>query len=285
VPYLSLHQKLIDMKKTFASFLTIIALSTYAQEHKLEKLWETDTVVAIPESVLPDKQKNILFISLINGGGWEPDGVGGVGKMSPDGKQFDSTWITGLNCPKGLGMYKNRLYVADYNTLVVIDIKAGKVEKKITHDSARYFNDITVSDKGVVYVSDSKTGKVYRLENDVLNLYLENMPGVNGLKAIGDDLIIGSGKSFVKANAQKQITKIADLPQGADGIEPVGNGDYIVTAWAGYIFYVHADGKVDTLLETWQQKKNTADIGYDAEKKIIYVPTFNAKTIAAYQLK
>ncbi len=71
------------------------------------------------------------------------------------------------------------------------------------------------------------------------------MTGVNGLKAVGNDLIIGSGKSFLKADAQKQVTKIADLPQGADGIEPVGNGDYIVTAWAGYIFYVQADGKVE----------------------------------------
>jgi len=175
--------------------------------------------------------------------------------------------------------------VADYNTVVIIDREKGKIEKRITHDSAKGFNDITVAGNGVVYVSDSKAFKVYKLENDVLSIYLENMTGVNGLKAIGDDLIIGSGKSFLKADAQKQITKIADLPQAADGIEPIGNGDYIVTAWAGYIFYVHANGKVDTLLETYQQKKNTADIGYDPKKRIVYVPTFNGKTVAAYSLQ
>jgi len=273
------------MKKTFAAFITMITLGASAQEHKLEKLWETDTVVAIPESVLPDQKNNIMFVSLINGPGWGVDGIGGVGKLSPDGKQFDSTWITGLNCPKGLGMYKNRIYVADYNVVVVIDRTKGQIEKKIPHDSAQGFNDITVSDKGIVYVSDSKTGKVYKLENDVLTLYLENLPGVNGLKAVGNDLIIGAGKSFVKADAQKQITKIADLPQGADGIEPIGNGDYLVTAWAGYIFYVHADGKVETLLETYQQKKNTADIGYDPKQRIVYVPTFNGKTVTAYRLQ
>lgn len=273
------------MKKIITAFLAITTISAAAQEHKLEKLWETDTIVAIPESVLPDLKSNIMYISLINGGGWAVDGIGGVGKLSPDGKTYDSTWITGLNCPKGMGIYKNRLYVADYNAVVVIDREKGKIEKKIPHDSAQAFNDITISDKGVVYVSDSKTAKIYKLENDVLVLYLDNMPGVNGLKAIGDDLIIGSGKSFLKAGAQKQITKIADLPQGADGIEPIGNGDYIVTAWAGYIFYVHADGKVETLLETYQQKKNTADIGYDPKKRIVYVPTFNGKTVAAYSLQ
>lgn len=273
------------MKKTLASFLIIAAISTQAQTHSLEKLWETDSIIAVPESVLADKQKDILFVALINGAPWEADGIGGIGKLSPDGKKYDSTWITGLNCPKGMGIFKNRLYVADFNSVVVIDIKAGKVEKRITHDSTKSLNDITVSDKGEVYVSDSKTFKIWKLEKDQLTLYLEGMTGANGLKAVGNELIIGSGKSFVKADAQKNITKIADLPAGADGIEPVGNGDYIVTAWAGYIFYVHADGKVETLLDTHLEKRNTADIGYDPEKKIIYVPTFFAKTVAAYQLK
>ncbi len=277
------------MKKTLASLLTIIAISAQAQTHSLVKIWETDSVVAVPESVLyfdqKDTSRNILLVSLIDGQPWEADGKGGIAALSPNGKFYDSTWVTGLHCPKGMGIYKNRLYVADFNSVVIVDMKNAKVEKKITHDSARSFNDITVSEKGDVYVSDSKTFKIWKLENDQLTLYLENMTGVNGLKAVGNDLIIGSGKSFLKADAQKQVTKIADLPQGADGIEPVGNGDYIVTAWAGYIFYVQADGKVETLLDTHLQKRNTADIGYDPVKKIVYVPTFFAKTVAAYQLK
>jgi len=75
------------------------------------------------------------------------------------------------------------------------------------------------------------------------------------------------------------------VPQGIDGIEPVGNGDYILTAWAGYIFYVNADGRIETLLDTHLEKMNTADIGYDPDKNIIYVPTFNAKRVVAYRLK
>lgn len=93
------------------------------------------------------------------------------------------------------------------------------------------------------------------------------------------------GKSFFSVNQQKQKTKIAELPQGGDGIEPVGNGDYIATSWAGLIYYVHADGRVETMLDTSKDKKNTADIGYDPVNKIIYVPTFNAKTVVGYQLK
>ncbi|MEO6894106.1 MAG: ATP-binding protein, partial [Ginsengibacter sp.] len=65
----------------------------------------------------------------------------------------------------------------------------------------------------------------------------------------------------------------------------VGNGDFIVSAWVGYIYYVYADGHFDTLLDTHADNKNTADIGFDAAKKIVYVPTFLGKTVSAYQLK
>ena len=272
------------MKKLLPALLSLICLGTNAQ-HQLEKIWATDTIVAIPESVLPDFKKGILYVSLIDGGGWDVDGKGGVARLSIDGKKYDGNWITGLNAPKGLGIYGNRLYVADISDVVVIDIANGKIEKRIPIDSARGLNDITVTDNGVVYVSDSRTAKIWRIENDKPSLFLDSMRGVNGLKAIGNDLYIASGKNFVKADNKKNITKVAELEQGGDGIEPVGNGDFIVTSWGGWIYYVQSDGKTETLLDTSKEKKNTADIGYDPEKRIVYVPTFNAKTVVAYQLK
>ena len=270
------------MKFVTAVFI-LVALNVNGQDHKLEKIWETDSVIAVPESVLP--VKNILYISLIDGAGWTADGKGGIGKLTTEGKIIDTTWITGLSAPKGMGIVGNRLYVADMLEVVVIDMNTGKLEKKIKVDSAKGLNDITISDKGIIYVSDSRGNRIWRLQNDIAELYLDSVTGVNGLKAIGDDLYIGWGKSFVKANSQKQITKIAEVLQQVDGIEPVGNGDFILTAWMGYIWYVHANGKVETLLETHPQKKNTADIGYDQQKRILYVPTFNGKSIVAYNLK
>ena len=63
------------MKRMFLPFLFCIAAGAQAQTHRLEKLWQTDTVVAIPESVLADEKDNVLFVSLIDGGGWEADGA------------------------------------------------------------------------------------------------------------------------------------------------------------------------------------------------------------------
>jgi hypothetical protein len=265
-------------------FAGIISLVN-AQNHTLEKLWQTDTVIAIPESVLPNVKKGILYVSLIDGGPWEADGKGGIGILDAKGTILNSQWITGLNAPKGLGMFGNKMYVADINVVVVINIKKGVVANKITIDSASGLNDITVTDKGVVYVSDSRTARVWKIENDKPTLYLENMKGVNGLRAVKDDLYILSGKKFIKVDANKKLTTILELPQSGDGLEPIGNGDFIATSWGGYIFYIYADGKFETLLDTHLEKINTADIGYNAKKRIVYVPTFFAKSVAAYKLK
>jgi outer membrane protein assembly factor BamB len=271
------------MKHLITTCLLFASVASQAQT--LEKIWETGPIVAVPESILPDTKKGVLYVSLIDGAPWAKDNKGGIARLRSDGTGYDSTWITGLHAPKGMGLYRKRLYVADMDEVVVINAKKGRIEKRIAVPQAENLNDITISEKGIVYVSDSKTAKIYRLDDDVPSLYLENMQGVNGLRAVGDDLWIASGKDFMKADAAKNLTKLAELPQGGDGVEPVGNGDFLVSAWSGYIFYVAADGKVTTLLETHENKSNTADIGYDNKKRIMYVPTFFAKTVAAYQLK
>lgn len=270
------------MKAIPAFLFLALVFTANAQKHTLKKVWETDTVIAVPESVLP--VNNILYISLIDGGPWDMDGKGGVAKLGTNGKVINLKWVTGLNAPKGMAKVGNRLYVADVSDVVVIDIAKGKIEKKIRLNGAEGLNDVTATANGVVYVSDSKTAKVWRIVKDKPQLYLENMQGVNGLKAVNNELIIASGKSFVKAGANKKITPLAQLPDAGDGIEPVGNGDYIVTSWVGQVYYVSAKGAVETILDTKAQKKNTADIGYDPVKRIVYIPTFNAKTIAAYKL-
>lgn len=116
-------------------------------------------------------------------------------------------------------------------------------------------------------------------------MVVAGMSMANGLKVSGQDLIYAEGKLLKKADTRKRISQIAEVPEGIDGIEPVGNGDYIVTNWSGYIFYVAANGKIETLLDSHTENMNTADIGFDPIRRIVYLPTFYAKKIIAYQLK
>ncbi|HEY8968908.1 MAG TPA: ATP-binding protein, partial [Puia sp.] len=225
-------------------FLITLGLSlpfiAKAQQHPtLDRLWETDTIIAIPESVLPDATGKTLYVSLIDGGGWDADGKGGVGKLGVNGKGYDPSWITGLNAPKGLGRWENRLYVADISDVVVIDIRRGRIEKKIPIQGATGLNDVTVDKKGAVYVSDSKAGKVYKIEKDVPRLFMDGLAGANGVKASGDSLYILANKAvlIVRADGKGGVRTITTLPNGGDGVEEAGHGDLIVSEWIGYIYY------------------------------------------------
>jgi hypothetical protein len=292
------------MKIPFWALSALLPAALHAQAPKpaqpsLQKIWETDTVVAVPESVLPDPGNHVLYVSLIDGGPWDVDGKGGVGRLSPDGQHYNGNWITGLNAPKGMGRYGHRLYVADISEVVVIDIGKGVVEKKIPIQGATGLNDITVDEKGVVYVSDSKSGKIYRIAGDTPALFMENLDGANGLKASGGNLYILAKKAVLvadlhaanpnpanphAANPAKNLRTICTLPNGGDGMELVSNGDMIVSEWVGNVFYVYADGRKLQLLDRKPEHKNTADIWYDQASKTLYVPGFFGKTVAAYRL-
>ncbi|PTQ92938.1 hypothetical protein C8P68_11069 [Mucilaginibacter yixingensis] len=274
----------IKMKKLLPALFVLFALTAGAQQHELKKLWQTDTVVRTPESVLPDLKKKILYVSEIEGDGNTKDGKGGVAKLGLDGKIINLDFTTGLNAPKGLGRFGNTLYVADLTEIVEVNMNTGKVIKKIPVAGSKFLNDVTVDDKGTVYVSDTRVNVIYKLENGQVSVFLNDAKGANGLKAIGTDLYALVNPDLIKIDASGKRTTIATLPCGGDGLEPIGNGDWLATCWNGYIFYVTAAGKVETLLDIHGGKLNTADIGYDPQKHIVYVPTFNGNMVQAFEL-
>lgn len=274
------------MRKYYILAIAALFSLNVSAQHKLEKLWETESIINMPESVLPDVKAGVVYVAIMGNSSDAKDGIGGIGKLGLDGKVINLDWVSGLNSPKGMAIYKNKMYVADVTDVVVIDIPGGKVERTIPIAGAAFLNDATVSDKGVVYVSDSRTKKIHRIIDNKEEVYMENIDGINGLKAVGDHLYVaGGGKKLLKADAAKNLINVASMPQGGDGIEPIGNGDFLFSAWGGYIYYVYADGRNELLLDTHLEKINTADIGYDPVKRIVYIPTFFKKSVMAYQLK
>lgn len=279
------------MKKVLTTIAgLIVALFIYTSafaQHQLVKLWETDSVLKVPESVLLDAAGKVLYVANIDGTDpWAKDSKGSVGKVGLDGKVIAAEWITGLNCPKGMGLYNGKLYVADFTDLVVIDIKSARIEKKISVNGAEGLNDVSISKTGVVYVSDSKGKKVFTVKDGVTELLLDNLKGPNGVLVHGDDFYLLDAGGMYKLNKDKTLTKITDgMEGGTDGIENIGGNEFIVSCWQGVVWYINADGSKQQLLDSRPDKKNSADIGIDAKNKIVYVPTFWRNTIVAYQVK
>jgi len=274
------------MKKSILIPALLLSFSLFAQEPRLERIWTTDSLLKVPESVLFDAGNKVLYVTNIDGQPGGKDSKGSVGKVGLDGKIIAAEWISGLNAPKGMGLYKNKLYVSDLTEVVVIDIKKGVIIEKIPVPDAVFLNDISIDQKGTVYVSDSRTFKVHKIENGTVFLLVDKLQGPNGLLVIKDGLLILDRGSLLKLTSDGQLSKLADgMDPSTDGIEMVKEQEYIVSSWAGIVYYVHGNGHKTTLLDTRNDKVNSADLGYDAKRKIIYIPTFYRNTVSAYQLK
>ena len=269
-------------------FITTCFTALCAQsQHQLVMKWETDSLFKVPESVLFDGANNVLYVSNIDGKDpWAKDGVGSIGKLDTDGKIINAEWVKGLNAPKGMGLYNGKLYVADVNNVVVIDIASGEIAELITIESAQGLNDVSIDRNGVVYVSDSRAKKVFRIEGGIVYTILENLKGPNGVLILGNVLYLLDAGTMYKVGSDKRLTQITDgLEGGSDGIENVKDNDFIVSSWAGLIWYVNGDGTKQQLLDTRNISKNTADIGYDGATRTVYVPTFWRNSVVAYELK
>lgn len=234
-------------------FLSSMDLS--AQTHALIKKWETDTLLKTPESVLYDAKDKLLYVSNIDGAPAAKDGKGSIGKVGLDGKIIMIDWVKGLNAPKGMGRYKNKLYVADLDEVVVIDIAQAKIIQHIPVQGAVFLNDVTIDKNGAVYVSDTRTSKIHRIEKGLVATILQNLQSPNGLLALGDKLLILDKGSLLQMNANGQLANIAGgMDPSTDGIEMVKPHEYVASCWNGVVYYISANGNKQTLLDTRPQK-------------------------------
>lgn len=279
---------MISLKKLRLSLLlsSFFVVSAVDAQPILEKLWLTEGL-NVPESVLVHRvgKTNFLLVSQIDGDPSEKDGKGGIAKMDLDGDVDKLDWVTGLNAPKGMAYFDGKLYVADINEIVVINLKSAEIEKKIIVPGALFLNDVAIDSKGTVYVSDTKTAKIHRYQNDLLDEYLTKVDSANGLKAIGSNVIVGAGTQLYLVDKSKNRLQIATgFAQGIDGVESVAKGDFLVSCWPGLIYYVHLDGKLDLLLDSQKEGINTADIGFDSVTQTVFVPNFAKNSVTAYKL-
>lgn len=276
------------MKKIFLFSIAVILFTIASAQHQLVKLWSTDTILKVPESVLFDGKNNVLYVTNIDGQPWANDGKGSVGKVGLDGKIIAVDWVSGLQAPKGMGLYKNKLYVADLTELVVIDVTTGTVIERIVVEGAGGLNDVSADENGTVYVTDSRARRVYEVKDSKASMLLDStkLKGPNGiLKHKGSLYVLDAGGMY-RMEKDGSLTKLAEgMEGGTDGIEHVDRGDYIVSTWGGVVYYVNADGTKQVLLDGREQKINSADIGYDAAKRIVYIPTFWKNSVVAYELK
>src|SRR3990172_6136787 len=158
------------MKSVFNVSLAVFALSlvilnsAYAEDITLEQLWETGGLNN-PESVVYDGKSGAIYVSNVNGAAGDKDGNGYISRLSLDGKVLDQEWVKGLNAPKGLALSGGKLYTADIDTLVEIDIATAAITHRYQVADAKFLNDVAAAPNGDIYVSDMSMNRIHLLHD------------------------------------------------------------------------------------------------------------------------
>jgi len=261
------------------------AVNTSAPDSaSLQKMWQTDTVLTTVESALYDAGNNIIYTSNIEGDASAKDGKGSIAKVKPDGTIEAARWATGLNAPKGMAILNGKLYVADVDALVVINLNDGKITTRHSVKGAVFLNDVA-TDGSKIYVSDTRTGNIYMLDNNNVSTLTTGREGANGLACDKNgNLYILDGKGLSKYSiANKQSQFINQAVTGGDGLVIIDDSTYLASRWQGEVYLIK-NGREQKLLDTKADSSNTADIGYIPDNKIVLVPTFFKNKVVAYKL-
>ena len=275
------------MKTILTSLFFILLFGIFqVKAQKLEKIWTTPDGLKTPESVLYDENSDVIYVSNINGDPTEKDRNGFISILSPEGSIKDLEWVKKLNAPKGMAIYEGKLYVADIDQLIEIDIEKGRIVNRYFAPGAVFLNDVTACMNGMIFVSDTRTARIYALHQGEFKVWLEGKPmeAPNGLLAEKGKLYIGDNNIYEVDILTKKIDLLIKDAGGVDGLEKDNDGDFVFSNWPGRIF-IHKDGQNIKLLDTTAEESNTADIGFVHKTDEVLVPTFYKNHVIAYKLK
>ncbi len=285
------------MKNFLLRFLFIILIFNCSKSYSFQIKWVIDGLNE-PESAVYDKNTNAIYVSSINGDPLQLDKNGYISKISVNGQILEKKWISGLDAPKGLAVFKKFLYVSDVNKVWKISLEDKKKEFFSVNDPG-FLNDIAIDKNGDIYISDMFKNRIYRIKNNKLSIWKQSklLDSPNGLLIEGNFLIIASWgkikdgfKTLVKGKLIKVNLKTREIKKFFS-TRPVGNLDgivfnknmgYLVTDWvSGKLLTIDKKGIV---INSKNVNKGSADLEILMHKDLILIPMMQNNNLSAFKI-
>jgi hypothetical protein len=258
------------------------------------------TGLRTPESALHDEERDLYFISNVNGSMTAADGNGFISRVDPETLATDLTWIEGgkngveLHAPKGMAIVGETLYVSDLPGVRKFDRRTGAPRGTIQLPGATFVNDITTDGK-ILYVSDTgialgpgqtflDTGSqaIWRIDGErALKIASgAELKHPNGLEIVDGRLrVVTFGGNELYELTRGLKTNIRTFPAGSlDGLAHTRSGSVLVSSWkANGVFR----GFTGTILSGIAAP---ADIAYDHKRRRLLLPQSVANQLTLHEV-
>jgi sugar lactone lactonase YvrE len=266
----------------------------------------------LPESARWDPAQDVVFVSNINGSATAKDGNGYVSRIRPDGTVEAHRFVAGgargvtLHAPKGMALVGDTLWVADIDTLRAFHARTGAPLGAVDFAAhgALFLNDVAVGPDGSLYVTDSgfRGGADGRMQHAGPDRIFRVAPGRQVTVAVeGDALGMPNGIAWDAAGRRLLVGPLADGadllawtpgdsaaravargPGGYDGIEPVGDGSFLISSLDARSIVRLRGGSVETVIA---ELHSPADIGWDAKRRRVLVPTLDGNRLEIWEVR
>lgn len=281
------------MKKNLASILIFLGLASSGHAFTLSNF-------QTPESMVMDPQDGSYYISNINSGGFtDKNGSGYISKVTSNGNIVIQKFIglkkeeMLLNAPKGLVILGKNIFVTDIDSIKGFDKETGKptVLVDLSKLKVKFLNDITVDGRGMLYVSDTMTNQIFKIDttkNYEVGLFKEGkeLGQPNGLmiNPKSKNLMVatyGSGQ-ILEIDPAGKVHVLKRGLSTLDGIDYDAQGNLYVSSFEkGEIYKIAYLGR--GALSTYLSGLTTpADISYDRGKGEILVPSMKGSTVSTF---
>jgi hypothetical protein len=270
-----------------------LMLASGATAQTATEVWRT-TGFASPESVEWDAAAGVLYVSNMGADPMAKDGDGYIGTLGTDGVIQTDKWVTGLDAPKGMAIVAGKLYTADIDQLIEIDIATAGISNRFPAAGSVLLNDVIAAPDGRIFVSDTFGNSVWVLEAGAMAIFAQDpaLMGANGLTIAGNALIVANlgdvSQGFEKIKpgfvVSVDLTSKAITPYGSadpsgvlDGVEPDGMGGMLITDNMGGRLLQQAPG--GAAAEVGKLEPGAADLEFIADQGLVVVPLTPANTV------
>lgn len=285
--------------RSFGAGLASILLVGAAMGQTATEVWRT-TGFASPESVEWDAGAGLFYVSNMGADPMAKDGDGYINTLGTDGAILTDKWVTGLDAPKGMALQGGKIFTADIDQLVEIDIASGQITNRYPAPGSVLLNDVVAAPDGRIFVSDTFGNSVWVLEAGAMAIFAQDpmLMGANGLSLDGNSLIVANlgdvsqGFENIKPGyvvaldlTSKAITAYGSAdPSGVlDGVEPDGAGGVLITDNMGGRLLQQSPGGAVAQVGTLEP--GAADLEVVLDQGLIVVPLTPANTVVGLTWK